>query len=281
MIHRIVISNEGKPSNVLRLEERPDGTVNVAIRHATNFTYGKVNETYTHPEQVREIKNQYYSFHPSMNSPHTMTFKHHIQFEVLNSAEKEEIITQQVTQAIKNGNSTLIFAKLCQDYSDIKYHLKPRHTKDKLVTLGTYIPKKKTLVYFVLVSPPNNNFRFKNTEVTKYKDIKFEHFTITILYTFLSQPSTPDSEIKHVVGYPKDINIFKNPSLQLGVGQTPIEIHNMVQIILEQFIKVHCQNFFCSYAINHGIEPEDLMSEENKSKIEKFIKECKPSANGW
>ena len=143
----------------------------------------------------RPTKTQKYTLHRSLKSPLKLnTIKHTLLLQ-----DNTEITTAQITLAIKSGRAFAhLFTSQRPDLSNERYGLK---SSDNHVTLDRYDPRSFIIYYGIFVGAPEKIFRMPTTNrpsgINLYQH-RFQHFRITIMWTFAPGLSNSDGTLLHV-----------------------------------------------------------------------------------
>ena len=97
----------------------------------------------------------------------------------------------QVTTGIKQDNLFVpVLFRVCGDLSRDRYQL-PKTCGDLLEPLGTYEPSQGQLRLMALCSRRGTKFPKDEEHPSNMKEVNFDNFTLTIIWSYLNKPSHP------------------------------------------------------------------------------------------
>ena len=138
------------------------------------------------PNPQRRVLNQYYSIHPSPESPHRINVLK--QTRLLANGECHQ--RGHFTQALKGGAFSYMFCRRCPTMVQPPF-ISRKKAKDS-VSLGAYDPKLFTLIYAVIASAADTVFRPDNNPDFQPINIYQRTFTsvrLVVLWTFFCIPA--------------------------------------------------------------------------------------------
>jgi hypothetical protein len=175
------INVDGKPRELFTLEDREqDGDLYIYIPAAVLSRDLGTTITDNQPP----IKTQKISVHRSLDSPHNINV---IKLTRI-FADDTERSERHVTRAIKAKNAWVpLFCSRRANMSHDSYLVSPK-AKDTW-PLGSFDTSKFTLLFSIVVSHRDLIYRPPLRSNTNCQTRRFQHFSITVLWSFVSVPS--------------------------------------------------------------------------------------------
>jgi hypothetical protein len=194
LLVRFTIDAEGSPRTLFGITEQTTATghgdLKLHLKSPWEDNILDENKMYTSkgPNPERRVLNQYYSIHPSTESPNRINVLK--QTRIL--ANREYLERAQYTQAIKGGNSfAYMFCRRCPTMTQQPF-VSRRSAKDN-VSLGAYDPKLSTLIYAVMAGAANTVFAPDRNPLFDPINVyqrKFKSVRIIVLWTFFCVPAS-------------------------------------------------------------------------------------------
>ncbi len=191
----ITVDVNGINKSLMRFEIRPSGDVVHLLKHASHFRLEGVPE-----HSDKEIKQQRYSFHRSLNSSENINvIKQTYEFksgEVMNS--------RLVTPAIKNKSGFVqVYSRRVQNLTSERYDTK-KHSKGTVEeSLGEWEMKNSNLFLSVFVGSASLNANYMD-DIVNVRSFVMGDFRFVIAWTYLIMPALGSGTYQH--------NITTNPN---------------------------------------------------------------------
>lgn len=191
MKKRITINVDGSPRTVLSILENPnslDLNIHITGGGATytadslrDLVVGTKEEDYVRSEKHITVHNSPQSLNNNVIKRTVTYFDQRLDTSV------------QVTGAIKADNLyTPAIFRVCGDLSRDRYAL-PEGCGDEFISLGAYDPSGDQLRFMVVVSGLDKPFEADIEHPSNHIAINFQSFTITLIWSYLNQPSHPQA----------------------------------------------------------------------------------------
>jgi hypothetical protein len=186
---RFTIDVEGSPRTVLSIWENQNNfDLNIHITGGgATYSAESLSELVAGTEEENYIRSEkHITIHNSPKSKENNVIKRTIEY----SGQSPET-SVQVTGAIKTDNLyTPALFRVCGDLSRERFEAPIEHN-DEVISLGTYTPSKDQLRFMVVVSDAEQAFEPDNEHPSNDMIIKFKKFSITLVWSYLNQPSHP------------------------------------------------------------------------------------------
>ena len=189
MKKRFVIEVDGSPRTVLSILENPNNLdLNIHITgEGATYTANTLKELVAGTKEENYIRSEkHITIHNSPKSQSNNVIKRTIEYpgKDLNTAV-------QVTGAIKTDNLyTPAVFRVCGDLTRDRYKL-PEDCRDEIISLGSYTPSNDQLRFMVVVSDLDKPFEPDNEHPSNDMVVNFQNFSITLIWSYLNQPSHP------------------------------------------------------------------------------------------
>jgi hypothetical protein len=137
----------------------------------------------------------------------------------------------QVTTGIKQDNLFVpVLFRVCGDLSRDRYQL-PVKCADQLESLGAYEPSQGQLRFMAVCSRRGTSFSKDEEHPSNVKEVHFENFTLTVIWSFLNKPS-----------HQQAIDFFLSTKAETGTirGLHWYEIYNLYT----DLYMAHAQEYF-------------------------------------
>lgn len=215
---RYVIDVQGKPRTAVSVLETNDGSLNIHVaggsKAYTAPTLGDLIAVSDHT--LFEKCSKHISIHPSLDSQTLTSIKRTINYPDRPADNTET--GHHYSTGIKQDNQFVpALFRVCGDMSAPRYLSKIK-ASERVISLGTYKPATDQLRLMLVCSSKNKSFPIDPEQARNHLETKFTHFTLTLIWSYLNQPS-----------HPQAIDLF----LQTQSQQTPMrglawqEIYNL------------------------------------------------------
>lgn len=189
MKKRFTIDVDGKAKTVLSILENPNNfDLNIHITGGgATYSADSLKELVIGTEEENYNRSEkHITVHNSPKSKENNLIKRTIEY-----TDKEEETSVQVTGAIKTNNLyTPALFRVCGDLTRERYDL-PENCTDEIINLGAYTPNKDQLRFMVVVSDVDKPFEPDIEHPSNDTMIKFNQFSITVIWSYLNQPPHP------------------------------------------------------------------------------------------
>jgi hypothetical protein len=189
MKKRFTIDVDGSPRTVLSILENPnshDLNIHITGGGATYSADSLKDLVAGTEEENYEPSEKHITIHNSPKSKENNVIKRTIVY-----SSKEPDSSVQVTGAIKTDNLyTPALFRVCGDLGRERYEI-PENHNDEVISLGSYTPNKDQLRFMVVVSDIDQPFEPDIEHPSNDMVILFEKFSITLIWSYLNQPSHP------------------------------------------------------------------------------------------
>ncbi len=188
---RFVIEVEGSPRTVFAVHETRGGDLNIHItsggRAYSAPTFGELVAVCD--ESKFEECEKHISVHASKKSAEVNVIKQTQKY----LGRAEEICQYQYTTGLKLDNLFVpVLFRICGDLSRDRYQL-PAKCADRLESLGIYAPSQGQLRFMVVCSRRGTSFPNDEEHPSNVKEVDFENFTLTVIWSYLNKPSHPQA----------------------------------------------------------------------------------------
>jgi hypothetical protein len=227
---RFVINVGGSPRTVFAVHETKGGDLNIHITSG-----GRAYSAPTFCELVAvcdeskfEECEKHISVHASKKSTAVNVIKRTQTFP-----ERRESLCQ-VTTGIKQDNLFVpVLFRVCGDLSRDRYQL-PAKCVDQLKPLGAYDSSQGQLRFMAVCSRYGTSFPKDEEHPSNMKEVNFESFTLTVIWSYLNKPS-----------HPQAIDFFLSTKAETGPirGLHWFEIYNLYS----DLYMTHAQEYFKIY----------------------------------
>lgn len=195
---RFVISIGDRPRQLFKVDDQRD-ELRIILVPAELFT--------DPPHEDTEIVEQRFSVHATKESPHQIN-----QIKQTICLKGGHIIESYLdTKGPKASRIEQIFSRICPHLGISRYDaaIKP---KDIIKSLGSYNPRKKTLLYSVQIGTLQSPLKIPGS--SRYKQIvhDFSNFRLYLIYTFLDIPSHSRGQLLHNITKPLRYNKETSPT---------------------------------------------------------------------
>lgn len=189
MKKRFTIDVDGSPRTVLSVLENPNNyDLNIHITGGGGtYSADSLKELVAGTEEENyESTEKHITVHNSLQSKENNVIKRTIEYP-----GRRLDSSVQVTGAIKaNKLYTPALFRVCGDLSRERYRTSKNHADDA-ISLGSYTPNKDQLRFMVVVSDVNHPFEPDIEHSSNDMVIVFEKFSVTLIWSYLNQPSHP------------------------------------------------------------------------------------------
>lgn len=186
---RFVIDVGDSPRTVFAVHETRGGDLNIHItsggRNYSAPTFGEL--VAVSDESKFEECEKHISVHASKKSNAVNVIKRTQPFP----NRTEDLCL--VTTGIKQDNLFVpVLFRVCGDLSRDRYQLPAKHT-DRLEPLGAYEPSQDQLRFMAVCSRRGTSFPKDEEHPSNLKELNFENFTLTVIWSYLNKPSHPQA----------------------------------------------------------------------------------------
>lgn len=189
MKKRFTINVDGKAKTVLSILENSNNfDLNIHITGGgATYSADSLKELVAGTEEENYIRSEkHITIHNSPKSKENNVIKRTIEY-----VDQEAETSVQLTGAIKTNNLyTPALFRVCGNLSRKRYDL-PENCEDEIINLGSYTPNKDQLRFMVVVSDVNKPFQPDIEHPSNDIVVKFKQFSITVIWSYLNQPSHP------------------------------------------------------------------------------------------
>ena len=186
---RYVIDYQGSLRALFSVMETKDGSLNIqAPGKGMAYSAPTLNELIAVSDKTLfENCSKHISIHPSLDSPILTTIKRTTKYK---DRPQYSIETgHHYSTGIKQDNQFIpILFRVFGDLSLPRYLSKPDKS-DVVINLGAFNPEKSQLRLMVVCSNTNKSFPIDPEQPRNHQERKFTHFTLTLIWSFLGQPS--------------------------------------------------------------------------------------------
>jgi hypothetical protein len=186
---RFVIGVGGDPRTVFSIQETRSGDLNIHItsggRAYSAPTLGEL--LVVCDESKFEECDLHISVHASNKSEEVNVIKR------TQTYPERKVALCQVTTGIKWENLFVpVMFRIAGDLSRERYQL-PLKCADRLESLGEYQPNQGQLRFMIVCSRRGTTFPKHDGHPSNIKDVNFDHFTVTVIWSFLNKLSHPQA----------------------------------------------------------------------------------------
>lgn len=227
---RFVISVGGESRTVFGVHETRGGDLNIHItsggRAYSAPTFGELLAVCD--ESKFEECDKHISVHSTKKSVEVNVIK-----RTQTYPDRAEDLCQ-VTAGIKRDNLFVpVLFRIAGDLSRERYRL-PVKCADRLESLGAYKPSQGQLRFMAVCSRRGTSFPKDDEHPSNTREVNFEHFTLTVIWSYLNKPS-----------HPQAIDFFLSTRAETGptCGLHWFEIYNLYT----DLNMAHAQEYFKIY----------------------------------
>jgi hypothetical protein len=174
---------EGTPRLLFSIQERASGDLTIVMKHskfATDYEGAPSDDSDTVTEEGLSV-------HRSLQSAENNVVKY---TRVLKDGRC--LYNMHFTKAIKkNGLFASVFLRRAGNLLDSRYTIDP--ARGNLISIGRFDPPYFQSVFMVLVGPADISFNPTSDRGINFTQVRFEHFSIVILWQFLMLDSEASS----------------------------------------------------------------------------------------
>ncbi len=189
MKKRFTIEVDGSQRTVLAILENPNNRdLNIHITGGGGIFSADTLEALVAgtDEENYSPSEKHITVHNSPKSKENNVIKRTIEYP-----DKDADTSVQITSSIKTDNLYMpVLFRVCGDLSRDRYKV-PDDNYDEVINLGSYTPSKDQLRFMVVVSDIDQPFQPNNEHPSNDIVISFEKFSITLIWSYLNQPSHP------------------------------------------------------------------------------------------
>ena len=227
---RFVIDVRGLPRTVFAVNETRGGDLNIHITSGgRGYSAPTLGELVAVCDETKfEECEMHISVHASEKSKEVNVIKRTQTFPT----RKEDLC--QVTTGIKRDNLFVpVLFCVCGDLSRDRYQL-PVRCPDRIESFGSYEPSQGQMRFMIICSRRGNAFPKHEEHRSNLKEVTFDNFTLTVIWSYLNKPS-----------HPQAIDFFLSTRAETGPirGLQWCEIYNLYN----DLNMTHAQEYFNSY----------------------------------
>lgn len=188
---RYVIDYQGSIRTLFSVVETNDGSLNIHVpSKGMAYSAPTLSELIAVSDQTLfENCSKHISIHPSPDSSTLTTIKRTIEYR--DRPQENTETGHHYSTGIKQDNQFIpVLFRVCGDLSLPRYLTTPSKA-DTIINLGQYDPSKSQLKLMAVCSNKNRSFPKDPEQPRNFREDKFTHFTLTLLWSFLGQPSHP------------------------------------------------------------------------------------------
>jgi hypothetical protein len=236
----------GKPRKLFEVTQTPE-TLSLILRSRT--TWAPIGGA-----GVATIKQHKYSVHATLRSPNNINIIK--RFMKLSNNEKTDSIMK--TRSLKQTNSyTPLFTEWCSHLVKPQYDVSS--WKGTMVSLGSYDPDKKTLVYSVFVGPENRIFIPTSDDDMQSKEIICnEGYRLVVIWSFLNLKSENAGIVVHSSSDPSRVFVGDTPTAPESTSEFFDGIEEPVCVHLYKYARDECRKTAFTNMQNGGMPVELL-----------------------
>ena len=186
---RYVINVHGTTRTVFSVHEAKDGTLLITVPSGSKaYSAPTLDEIIAVSDQtLYENCAKHISIHPSPDSQILTTIKRTIEYPDRPAENKET--GHHYTTGIKQDDQFVpVLFRVCGDLSAPRYLTKIK-AGEAIINLGSYDPAEGQLRFMLICSRNTKSFLQDPEQPRNQREDKFSHFTLTLLWSYLGQPS--------------------------------------------------------------------------------------------
>ncbi|WP_438980105.1 hypothetical protein [Polynucleobacter sp.] len=190
---RYVIDIQGSPRTIFSITEKNDGSLLLTVPGGSKaYSASTLAEMIAISDQtLLENCHKHISIHPSPISPTLTSIKRTIEYQ--ERPENNQETSHHYSTGIKQDNQFIpVLFRICGDLSAQRYLVAPKDS-DQIISLGAFDPSKSQLKLMVVCSGIDKSFPQDPEQPRNRREDKFNHFTLTLIWSYLGQPSHPQA----------------------------------------------------------------------------------------